>query len=316
MATDQLDPLTRIAVKHGSDKFGSHLYTPVYHQLFQHVRDQPLRFLEIGIGGYDLLNAGGLSLRMWDEYFPNAQIVGLDIHPKTLSISPRVHTVCGSQSDPAILAKLVQEFGPFDIIIDDGSHRAEDAKASFVYLYPLMTANGLYIIEDIQTSFADSHGGSRDGKGSMFDVAHRLALVMHHQEGYILRPEDQYLLPMERITHSVQILRNQIVFQRGPNTYPSVRVLDFSLPDVCAVYALLEEEAARSPSTGNYLTRIDMNIWGNRHDVAARLALEGASLFKDDIHFLTDLVRMMLWAQRPDELEIIRLRVVHLASAH
>lgn len=310
-----LDPLTQLAVKHGSDKFGSHLYTPIYHQLFGHLRLRPLRFLEIGIGGYDMPTAGGLSLRMWAEYFPNAQIVGLDIHPKNLAIAPYVHTVAGSQSDPNVLAKLVQEFGSFDIIIDDGSHCAPDAKASFLFLYPRMTANGIYVVEDVQTSFAASHKGNRTGDGSMFDVAHRLSLVMHKKEGYVPRPEDHMLLALESITFCVQVFRNLIVFQRGANTYPSVRVMDFKSTDVQKIYALLEEEARRAPSTGNYLARIDMNIWGQRTDIAAILALQGAEQFPNEIAFLTELVRLMMWAQKPDVMETLRLKVVALNAS-
>lgn len=316
MTQASLDPLTSLAVKHGSDKFGSHLYTPVYHQLFQHLRDKPIRFLEIGVGGYDIETAGGLSLRMWADYFPKAQIVGLDIHPKKLAIAPHVHLVCGSQSDPQVLAKIVDDFGPFDIIIDDGSHRASDAKASFYYLYPRMTAQGIYVVEDIQTSFAASHDGNRAGVGSMFDLAHRLSLVMHLQEGYIPKQsEDPALLALDPITFSIQVFRNQIVFQRGSNRYPSVRVLDFSSPEVQMIYTLLDEEAKRAPSTGSYLTRIDMNIWAKRVDIAAALALEGAERFPHEIAFLTELVRLMMWAEKYDVMEILRLKVVALMTS-
>lgn len=257
MLSALFDPLTCLAVKYGSDKFGSHLYTPVYHQLFQHMRDKPLRMLEIGIGGYDMPTAGGLSLHMWAEYFPKAQIVGLDLYPKQLSIAPHVHIVAGSQSDSALLVQLSREYGPFDIIIDDGSHRVADARASFFCLYSRMAPHGLYIVEDIQTSFSPYYGGARDGTGSMFDVAHRLSLMMHQQEGYLPRPEDHEILELGAITQSVQILRNQIVFQRGANGYPSVRELDFRAADVQHVYAALEEDMKHNPAPGNYLTRIE-----------------------------------------------------------
>jgi hypothetical protein len=52
-ADDQLDPLTQLAIKHGTDKWGPHFYTPVYHKLFAHLRERPLRLLEIGVGGYE-----------------------------------------------------------------------------------------------------------------------------------------------------------------------------------------------------------------------------------------------------------------------
>ena len=94
--TPRHDPLTQAAIRHGSDKYGGHLYTPVYHALFGHLREAPIRVLEIGVGGYDAPAAGGLSLKMWADYFPYADITGLDLHAKTLRLSPRPTTSPGS----------------------------------------------------------------------------------------------------------------------------------------------------------------------------------------------------------------------------
>ena len=74
------DDLTRLATKHGTDKWGSHWYARHYHRHLQHLRSQTFAMLEIGIGGYTHMDHGGASLRMWKEYFPHATIVGLDIH--------------------------------------------------------------------------------------------------------------------------------------------------------------------------------------------------------------------------------------------
>ena len=134
---------------------------------------------------------------------------------------------------------------------------------------------------------------------------------MHHQEGYIPQPEDAWLLPMEKITASITILRNLAVLRRGDNGYPTVLEMDFSRPDVGAVYRLLEEQATINPTTGNYLTRIDMNIWGKRTDLAAQLAMQGAARFAHDIPFLTELARLMLWAARPVEVEFLRQKIIN-----
>ena len=58
------DPLTRLAVIYGTDKFGYHDYTPNYHCLFQHLRDKPIKMLEIGVGGYGDEDRGGQSLEV------------------------------------------------------------------------------------------------------------------------------------------------------------------------------------------------------------------------------------------------------------
>ena len=69
--------LDRLALLHGADKFGVHAYTPHYHSRFASLRDRELTVLEMGIGGYADPHAGGAS-RMWRDYFPRAQIHGLD----------------------------------------------------------------------------------------------------------------------------------------------------------------------------------------------------------------------------------------------
>src|SRR5262245_10917439 len=144
---DVLDPLTVLAIKHGTDKWGPHFYTPVYHSLFAHLREKPIRLLEVGIGGYGSTTVGGASLAMWAEYFPQGHIVGIDVSPKRLALDARVTTLVGSQDDPAFLARVSDEHGRFDIIIDDGSHVPQHVAATFHILFPRLADGGLYVIE-------------------------------------------------------------------------------------------------------------------------------------------------------------------------
>lgn len=48
----------------------------------------------------------------------------------------------------------------FDIIIDDGGHTMNQQKTSFMFLLPLVRSGGLYIIEDLETSYMPSYGGN------------------------------------------------------------------------------------------------------------------------------------------------------------
>jgi hypothetical protein len=154
--------LTRLAEMHGTDKFGGHRYTQHYHKHFKELRDQPVRLLEIGIGGYDKPDQGGASLRMWRDYFPQGNISGLDFYPKPGVASDRIKTYHGSQCSPVTIAQILAdtEGGEFDIIIDDGSHRSEDVITSFRMLFQHVAPNGWYIVEDVQTSYWPTFGGS------------------------------------------------------------------------------------------------------------------------------------------------------------
>ena len=155
-----IDPLTTAAIIHGTDKYGYHDYTPNYFRVLGHLRDSPLRLLEIGVGGYADEDRGGKSLVVWRDFFPRAQVTGLDIRKKSLSLGPRVKVVQGSQVDAAFLNDVVADRGPFDIIIDDGSHRNEHVVESFRLLFPGLAPGGIYLIEDVQTAFFPRFGGS------------------------------------------------------------------------------------------------------------------------------------------------------------
>jgi hypothetical protein len=66
----------------------------------------------------------------------------------------------GSQDDIAFLKTVNNSRDYFDIIIDDGGHTMKQQITSFIYLFPKVRSGGLYVIEDLQTSyFTDSDSG-------------------------------------------------------------------------------------------------------------------------------------------------------------
>jgi hypothetical protein len=85
----------------------------------------------------------------------------MDLHDKVVDLGPRVSIVRGDQSNHDDLAQVVSVLGgPPDIVIDDGSHLADHAIASFSYLFPLMPSGGIYVVEDLQTSYSENWGGA------------------------------------------------------------------------------------------------------------------------------------------------------------
>ena len=152
------DALTLLGLEHGTDKAADHWYTPHYHQRFEAIRQDPITLLEIGIGGYNDPSAGGKSLRMWRDYFPNAVIVGLDITPHDPIDGCVVEL--GDATDNRVLKHLGETYGPFDIIIDDGSHVSEDIMRTWVGLWGYVRDGGWYVIEDLGTAYRSEYGGS------------------------------------------------------------------------------------------------------------------------------------------------------------
>lgn len=152
--------LKKLAVFYGTDKWGGHWYAQHYEKQFLPLRKRRLNVLEIGIGGYEDPKAGGGSLRMWRTFFHNSRIYGIDIFDKHYHDEKRVKTYMGSQVDEVFLERVVHDIGDLDVIIDDGSHINEHVRQTFAYLFPNLKNGGVYVIEDIQTSYWPDMGGS------------------------------------------------------------------------------------------------------------------------------------------------------------
>lgn len=143
--------LTQIANKWGSDKgnkhFEAHNYTPMYERYLESLRDKDITFLEIGINDPRFPKA---SPKMWDEYFTNPKFkyVGYDITDCSDLITSRINIIQGDQGKATDLEKAIVE-GPYDVILDDGSHFAQHQIISFIALFPSLKSGGLYFIEDL-----------------------------------------------------------------------------------------------------------------------------------------------------------------------
>ena len=124
-----------------------HDYLKRYNFHFYPIRENVKKVLEIGIDK-------GESLEMWKEYFPKAEIHGLDINEECTKFSEdRIKIHIGDQSNIKYLDKLGKENGPFDIIIDDGSHIHDHIIRSFTSLYPYLNNKGNYVVEDVVNNY-------------------------------------------------------------------------------------------------------------------------------------------------------------------
>lgn len=120
-----------------------HNYLPHYWKHFRDIHKKVTRVLEIGV-------ESDKSIRMWEEFFPNATVYGIDINPKCAEFSGgRKKIFIGDQSDETFLQKVLEDAGGyFDIIIDDGSHWSSHQLKSFDILFPYLSSHGVYVIED------------------------------------------------------------------------------------------------------------------------------------------------------------------------
>lgn len=134
--------LDEIAIHHGADKNTRfHGYTPCYECWFAPWRDKPIKLLEIGV-------EYGASIKTWLDYFPQAQVFGIDIQNRFQTDNPRFTFILANQSNAEQMTKVAREHGPFDIVIDDGGHYGKEIMVSFDCLWPAVKSDGLYVIED------------------------------------------------------------------------------------------------------------------------------------------------------------------------
>lgn len=126
---------------HG-DKGTAHTYIGEYEKLLSDYRENST-VLEIGI-------CQGESLKMWNEYFINSTVYGIDItdhYIKNLIKENKYNIIIGNATSEEILNNFHDL--KFDVVIDDGSHLINDQINSFNIFKNKMKGGGIYIIEDV-----------------------------------------------------------------------------------------------------------------------------------------------------------------------
>lgn len=146
---------------YGSDKETEHQYfTEVYEELFAKRRASPVDFLELGLWG-------GGCLKMWRSFFDHDRttVVGIDINPIHPAVpdNDAIFFYQQHQADEIGLTEISERHGPWDVIVDDASHRAHETMASLMILWRHLKPGGIYVIEDIFYAWPHAHHRQLDG---------------------------------------------------------------------------------------------------------------------------------------------------------
>jgi hypothetical protein len=141
-------------------------YFDIYERHFSRFRDKEVVILEIGI------SQGG-SLEMWKDYFGGkAKIYGIDINPNCKSFEEEnVQIFIGSQSDRSFLREIKKRIPPVDILIDDGGHTMKQQIVTFEELFDHIKEDGIYICEDLLTSYWLNYGGGYKRQGTFIEYS-------------------------------------------------------------------------------------------------------------------------------------------------
>ncbi len=156
-------------------------FLDVYRHHFKARRKEIKSLLEIGV------QYGG-SLKMWRNYFQNAQITGMDINKKCAKYrGDRIDIVIGDQQDVALLKSL----GNFDIIIDDGGHTMDQQITSFEILWKHINSEGIYVLEDLETSYWPKFDGAYGKSATTIQLLKDLVDDLNHNAISHERAEDK-----------------------------------------------------------------------------------------------------------------------------
>jgi hypothetical protein len=144
-----MESVDTIFAKYNTDKNNrGHNYSRQYEDLFRKYREKPIVYLEIGI-------FEGESLKAMREVFKNARyIIGIDINPnckKYEDLERNIFVEIGDATSEDFIKSVISKYQNFDIILDDGSHINKDVIKSFEMLFPYVSNEGLYIVEDTHT---------------------------------------------------------------------------------------------------------------------------------------------------------------------
>lgn len=187
----------------------------------------------------------GGSMEMWKHYFgPEARIIGVDVDPQTRAFADeQVEIVIGDQGDRTFLRELRDRVGDVDIFIDDGGHKMHQQIATFEEMWPAVADDGVYLIEDLHTSYWPEYGGG--GQDPTFiEFAKSLIDSINAWHARELHAEDAY-------THSIKcmhVYESVIVFDKGVVAPPTDRITghpQFELNEI--TQAVYEQSLEDSP---------------------------------------------------------------------
>ncbi|WP_194777186.1 class I SAM-dependent methyltransferase [Pararhodonellum marinum] len=141
-------------------------YFDVYDRHFSRFRGQEITILEIGV-------FHGGSLQMWKDYFGDkAKIYGIDINPECKALEEEnIEIFIGSQSDAKFLKEVKKKIPKVDILIDDGGHTMEQQIVTFEVLFDHVKDNGVYLCEDLHTSYWPKYGGGYKNEASFIEYS-------------------------------------------------------------------------------------------------------------------------------------------------
>lgn len=199
-------------------------YFEVYERHFARYRGRSVTLVEIGV------YKGG-SLQMWKKYFgPQARIYGIDIDPKCAAFAEsQIEILTGSQEDREFLRLVKERVPSIDILIDDGGHTMRQQIVTFEELFPHVAADGVYLCEDLHTSYWEEYGGGYLNPGTFIEYSKNFLDFIHgwharkasRRRWYSHRPPELSVSEFTRSVHSLHFYDSVLVIEKRARERPS-----------------------------------------------------------------------------------------------
>lgn len=191
-------------------------YFDVYHTYFQKFRGKKVVVLEFGV-------SHGGSLQMWKHYFGRkAHIIGVDIFKECKKLEEKqIDIYIGDQEDRKFLKDLMKKIGPVDIVIEDGGHEMKQQIHTFEEVFPHVKDGGVYIGEDLHTSYWKRFGGSY-GKKTTF-VEYIKNKIDDINAWHTEDPKQHKINDYSRTIKAMHIFDSMVVFEKSKIGPPEKR---------------------------------------------------------------------------------------------
>ena len=192
-------------------------YFEIYERHLARFRDREVHIVEVGV-------FHGGSLQMWKQYFGDkARIYGVDVVQQCKSLEEdRVKIFIGDQADPVFLRTLRRDIPRVDVLIDDGGHSMLQQITTFRELFSHIAEDGVYLCEDLHTSYWPDFGGGLRQPGTFIEFS---KLLIDQLNAWHTRDAEQFEVDDFTLTaHSMHFYDSVLAIEKRRMHPPEVRM--------------------------------------------------------------------------------------------
>ena len=188
-------------------------YFEIYERHFSRFRGTDVHLVEFGV-------SHGGSLQMWKQYFGNrARIFGIDINPHCKQLEEeQVQIFIGDQDDRSFLKSLTRQIPRIDILIDDGGHTMTQQIKTYEELFSHIDKNGVYLCEDLLTSYRPEWDGGYKRRGTFIEVSKNF--IDYLNAWYSVQTRKLQVSEFTRSVHSLHYYNGVLVIEKRPIEKP------------------------------------------------------------------------------------------------